>query len=587
MDPSPASDSHRASSLHTVSDATRSGDGATISPTVTRRASVASTSTYIDQHAPSDAHELSTFRLLAIHFGAALTLFLATTDMNIVSTSLPTIAKELDASPTQYTWVGVAYLLTQTAFQPLYGRISDTVGRKVVLFTSVAIFALGSLVCGVSNTATMLIVARALAGVGGGGIVSSVWVITAEIVPIESRAKWSQALSITWSCSAIAGPLLGGAFSGTGTLNTGLSWRWGFYINLPICCLASLVLLVSLRGVTLQKVPDVSWKTIRDRFDFGGLFLFMGSTTSIIWGFSFANASEGGWKSATTLTTLILGSLGLIAAAVYESHTTRDCLFPPSAFRDRTAVVILFIIFVHNFVYSSSIFYLALFFQSVQGCTPLRAGILILPLSLGSSVASLPAAWFIGYWQGRKHTTSGQNMIISAGLLIATIGFGLLIILDEDASSAQQIVFPLICGIGLGLVLHAPHQVFVRTLRPEELATGTSAFFLVRFTGATVGLAVSGAILYARLGSLLPQGLDIAVGPGILEDLATLAAPQLRATVVDALSASIQTIWIACTPALGISFIISFLTKTYDIQTENMAHLTKTDTKSSSNETKV
>ncbi|KAF8649796.1 hypothetical protein AX16_005562 [Volvariella volvacea WC 439] len=214
--------------------------------------------------------KLSTLRLLAAHIGGALALFLATTDATIVSTSLPTIAAELTATQTQYTWVGVAYMLTQTAFQPLYGRFSDLVGRKTVLYASILIFAIGSLLCGLAQSIVWLIAARALAGTGGGGIVSSVWTITAEIVDVQSRAKWSQALSITWSASALAGPLLGGLFSGHNHSHI-LSWRWGFYLNLPICCVALLVLVPSLHDVQLTKASDASWRALAQRFDFGGL----------------------------------------------------------------------------------------------------------------------------------------------------------------------------------------------------------------------------------------------------------------------------------------------------------------------------
>ncbi|KAF5375144.1 hypothetical protein D9758_000066 [Tetrapyrgos nigripes] len=174
----------------------------------------ASSATALDKSHVSQFPKLSTCRLLLAHIGAALTLFLATTDATIVSTSLPSISSDLNATESQYTWVGVSYLLTQTAFQPLYGKISDLIGRKILLHVSIIIFAIGSLLCGLATTINMLIASRALAGIGGGGIVSCVWVITSEIVEERKRAKWSQALSITWSCSAVAGPLLGGLFSG-------------------------------------------------------------------------------------------------------------------------------------------------------------------------------------------------------------------------------------------------------------------------------------------------------------------------------------------------------------------------------------
>ncbi|KAF9036500.1 amino acid permease ScVBA-like protein [Hymenopellis radicata] len=539
-----------------------------LSPTSTRETLA---STVGDEDEVAATPSLSTTRLLAAHIGAALTLFLATTDANIVSTSLPTISREFNASQTQYTWVAVAYMLTQTAFQPLYGRISELVGRKVLLFSSVSIFGLGSLLCGVSTSTDTLIISRAIAGVGGGGIVSSVWVMTSEIVPISSRAKWSQALSITWSCSAVAGPLLGGVFSGNTDSDSQLSWRWGFYINLPVCLFASVVLLFSLRNVKFQRSADTSMRTLMQRFDFGGLLLFMTGTILIVFGFSFANQNR--WNSATTITTLTLGLGILICAGVYEIRTKRDCLFPPTAFTNPTAVIILVITFLHNFAFTSGTFYLALFFQTVNAYTPLQAGLQLLPFSLGSSLASMPAAWFIEFWQRRRQDSSGQNLVISMGLFVSTIGFGLLILLGAQASRAEQIIYPLVSGVGMGLLFHAPYQVFVRCLKPEELAAGTSAFFLVRFTGATVGLAVSGAILYARASHLLPTGVNLSVA-GSLEGLNSFQSPILRLKVLDAFAVSIQTIWIVCAPCLGLSLLMSLMMKKLtlsSVTTHNLA----------------
>ncbi|KAE9410733.1 amino acid permease ScVBA-like protein [Gymnopus androsaceus JB14] len=509
--------------------------------------------------------ELSTLRLLLAHIGAALTLFLATTDATIVSTSLPTIASDLNANATQYTWVGVAYLLTQTAFQPLYGRISDIVGRKNLLYTSIAIFAFGSLLCGISRNIDMLIASRALAGIGGGGIVSCVWVITAGIVHEKQRAKWSQALSVTWSCSAIGGPLLGGLFSSSQT--TFLNWRWCFYLNLPICLIGFLILLVALRNVQLDPQTDPSYSFLR-RFDFGGLISYLVGTCCIVVGFSFATTN--GWKGPSTIVLIISGLLILVCGSVYEAYTTRDSLFPPTMFKNLTAVTILVIAFLHNFVFNAGTFYLALFYQAADGYTPLKAGIQILPYSLGASLASMPTAWFISWYQKRRRDTGGQNLSISIGFLISAVGFGLLNLLNENSRMLLQTLFPLISGIGMGILFHAPYQVFSKAFKPSELATCTSAFFLVRFTGATVGLAVAGAVFDARMASrITPEmGIDILASSIDYGSLQTIQPLSLRAEVLHIVSTSIQTVWTVCTPLLGLAFIMSFLLKTFPIEEE-------------------
>ncbi|KAJ7462732.1 amino acid permease ScVBA-like protein [Mycena galericulata] len=497
--------------------------------------------------------QLSTARLLVAHIGAALTLFLATTDATIVSTSLPTIASDLNMTQNEYTWVGIAYMLTQTAFQPLYGRISDLVGRKVVLYLSMFIFSLGSLLCATAKNINMLLAARAIAGIGAGGIVGSIWVITAEIVEIRNRAKWSQALSVTWSCSAIAGPVLGGLFSGSHASGN-VSWRYGFYLNLPVGLVAFLVLFTSLRNVPLGKASNASWRSFIQTFDFGGLCLFMAGSSFIVVGFSLA--SQNGWTAPLTLLLICMGFVILVCGGVYETRTKRDCLFPAATFSDRRTIIVLVITFFHNVAFNAGTFYLALFYQAADGSTPLQAGFKLLPYSLGSSLASMPAAWFMDYWQRNTKRTSGQNWVMSIGLLIATLGFGLLNAVDERSLITAEL-FPLISGVGLGMLFHAPYQVFTRTLKQRDLAAGTSAFFLVRFTGATVGLAIAGAVFEARAYSRIPPGLLINGGSIDFTRLGSLQPLEFKQEVLHILATSIQTVWTVCAPCLGLSFLIS------------------------------
>ncbi|KIK95627.1 hypothetical protein PAXRUDRAFT_140266 [Paxillus rubicundulus Ve08.2h10] len=518
----------------------------------------------VSQHDAPKCPRLSTPRLLFVHIGAAMTLFLATTDSTIVSTSLPTITSDLLATQSQYTWVGVAYMLTQTACQPLYGGLSDLVGRKNVLYTSMMVFALGSLLCGAAQSILALILARGLAGVGGGGIVSSVWVITSEIVEPNSRAKWSQALSITWSCSAVAGPLLGGLFS-TGSSTT-VSWRWAFYLNLPICMVAFILLVLSLRGVTLGPAKGASWRAFAQNFDFLGLLLFMAGTGFLVVGFSFAMGS--GWTAPSTLSLIISAPLILIFGGFYETYTKRDALFPPAAFRSLTVVFILVITFFHNLAFNAGTFYLALYFQAVNGSTPLEAGIQMLPYSLGSSIASMPAAWLIGYWQKKTRDTTSQKWVITTGLFISTVGFGLLAILNEHSAHIFQAVFPLIAGVGIGLLFHAPYQVFANALDPSELATGTSAFFLVRFTGATIGLAVAGLVFDGRLSRDMPLDYQIQGSSSSINwtSLGSIEPESLRWEVLSAVSTAIKTIWIVCTPLLCVALLVSLFVKRFPIE---------------------
>ncbi|EMD41616.1 hypothetical protein CERSUDRAFT_70139 [Gelatoporia subvermispora B] len=517
--------------------------------------SAASSSTLVSIASRKEGQQqLSTTRLLLAHIGwvacsflgacsnrrfdlsAALTLFLATTDATIVSTILPTITLQFEASQNEYTWVSVVYMLTQTAFQPLYGKLSDLVGRRTVLYTSMLIFTVGSALCGAAQSITMLIASRAIAGVGGGGIVSLVWTITSELVDVQSQAKWSQALSVTWACSAVAGPLLGGLFS--------------VFLNLPICAAAFIVLCFSLRSVQIGSESGTTWSKLWRTFDFLGLILFMGGSSCIVIGLN--NATNLRADEATTITLILVGVVVLVSGGVYETRTKRDALFPPIAFRDLT--IVLFIIFLHNFAFNAGTFYLALYFQGVNGFTPLEAGLAMLPYSLGSSLASMPTAWFIGYWQKRKMDTSGQKFVTCLGLAIACTGFGLMMLLGTQTPRILQSLFILIAGVGIGMLFHAPYQIFTRALRRRDVASGTSAFFLVRFTGATVGLAVAGAIYQAELTERLPTGISTS---NVLQYLDSYPPQGFRPEVLNALALSLKTIWMVCCPFLGVALLIS------------------------------
>ncbi|KAH9937425.1 major facilitator superfamily domain-containing protein [Fomitopsis serialis] len=486
---------------------------------------------------PEDGCKLTTSRLFFAHAGAAMALFLATTDATIVSTILPTITTQLSASSSQYTWVTVTYMLTQTAFQPLYGKVSDLVGRMTVLYSSIIIFAVGNALCAAAQNIQWLIIARAVAGVGGGGIVSLVWIITAEIVEAESQAKWSQALSVTWACSAIAGPVLGGIFSEDSGI---LSWRWAFLLNLPICARHN-----------LGRSTDVTWGLLWKTFDFLGLFLFMAASSCIVIGLNIS--ASAGWASPSTICLIVVGLVILVCGGMYEVRTRRDALFPSAVFTDLTIVSTLVVVFLHNFAFNAGTFYLALFFQAVDGLSPLQAGIKMLPYSLGSSLASMPAAWFIGYWQKRRQDLIAQKLVISAGLAIATIGFGLMIQLTEHTGVVTRAVYVMTAGIGIGFLFHAPYQVFIRALRRTDTASGTSAFFLVRFTGATVGLTLAGAIFDSRLAETLPPGLHAST---ILRLVRSLQLTSLKSQVVHSLSLSIQAIWVVCCPCLGVALLV-------------------------------
>lgn len=223
---------------------------------------------------------------------------------------------------------------------------------------------------------------------------------------------------------------------------------------------------------------------------------------------------------------------------------------------------ILIISFLHQLAFNAGTFFLALYYQAVNGSSPLAAGMRMLPYSLGASLASMPVACFVSYRQRKTKSTSAQKIVIMVGLAVATTGFGLMISLSNHTSVVLQEIAPLVAGIGIGMLFHTPYQVLTRALRPDDIASATSAFFLVRFTGATCGLAVAGAVFNGRLShsdyaELLGSATSID-----LRALARLEPLRIRAEVLGVVSSAIQLIWIVCTPCLALALVISPLIKT-------------------------
>ncbi|KAG9104627.1 hypothetical protein FRC06_000773 [Ceratobasidium sp. 370] len=475
-------------------------------------------------------NELSVGRLFVIHAALAVCLFLAITDTTIVSTSLPTISAELDGSTAQYSWVGVSYLLTQTIFQPIYGQFTIMFGRKNM---------------------TWLVVARALQGVGGGGIVTLVWVILDEVAPAKTRHRWNAALTVVWSASALAGPLLGGVFSDL------VSWRWAFYINLPVGCVALMAAVLSLSAWQEAPCSKLSTYDLLATFDWVGLVLLVGGTAALVFGFIFATAE--GWTAKITLVLLGVGAVMLTLGAIYESGVLgepwsadpKHALVAPRLLRTRTTGIILVFSFFQTMSFNAGTFYLALYYQAVHGSSALLAGLELLPYTLGSSLVSL-----IGFYVTEK--TKAHNAIIRVGLAIMATGFGLMTLLNESSNIVMQALIPLVAGFGVGLLLKTPATALASAMQGYGTPAVTGGLFLVRFIGASSGVSVGGAIYESRLAATLPAEFDLNISAPTFDYrlLTTLEPESLRTEVVQAVSQSISAIWMVCTPCLAIGFLV-------------------------------
>ncbi|KAI9319589.1 major facilitator superfamily domain-containing protein [Zopfochytrium polystomum] len=414
---------------------------------------------------------MSNLQFYLIFVGLNVAVFLAALDQTIVSVALQAIATEFTAQD-QVAWVATAYLLTSTAFIPSYGQLADIFGRKSVYLFAIVIFEIGSALCGAATSMPFLIVARAVAGLGGGGIFSLVIIIIADLVPLRDRAKWTGVIGAGFGLASVAGPLLGGAFVDH------VSWRWVFYINLPLGAIAIVVVILFLNIKTVK-----SENMLQDlaKIDWIGTFVLVVAVICLLVPLQ-GGGTQYAWNSPTVISLFIVGGVFVALFVFVEMKIAARPIVPPYLFKDYKVVATFMTAGFFGAAFFGLIFYVPQWFQVVKGDSATSAGIRTLPLIAGLVLCSV----------GTGIVSSATGLawpFIPAGGVIVGLAAVLIGLLNESSAGWEQVIYILIGGIGAGTTLQMVVLVGQFTVSEELLSTMTSLINFFQTIGAVLGLA--------------------------------------------------------------------------------------------------
>ncbi|CAG8974267.1 hypothetical protein HYALB_00008962 [Hymenoscyphus albidus] len=444
-----------------------------------------------EQNATSKKHDI---RFWAIFPGLCLTAILTSLESTILATALPTIVSDLHAS-TLSVWAINAYTLTYTAVQPLFGQTADLFGRKSSIVTSLALFLIGSGVCGTANNVATLVAGRAIQGLGGGGISILPPMVVSDLVPLRERPKYSAVILGATAMGTFLGPIVGG------TMIDHIGWRWVFWFNLPIAGVA-----IGLVGVFMKvnhgRTASI-WKQL-SQIDYVGNIWLMTSVASVLWALS-TGSGDHAWTSWRTLLTLLLGIFGIPVFILFES--SKYCPVPTvpiRLFKHPTSALGFLASFLNGVNIYWAIYFLPVYFQAVLQATPQQSGINILPIL----IPIIPSGICGGFLISKTGRYKPSQIM---GFSLASIALGCFATLDRGSPVALWIVVQIIFAAGAGLCITSALPTIQAPLLESDVGAATAVWGFAQGMGFICGMAIPTSIFESKFRTLLPTLEDVLV----------------------------------------------------------------------------
>jgi len=512
--------------------------------------------------APVKVH---THREIMVILGGLMTgLLLAALDQTIVSTALKSIVEDFDGL-NHYTWVVTAYLLTSTASTPLYGKISDIYGRRIVFQFAIVTFLIGSFLAGASQNMTELIATRALQGLGAGGLMALTFVIIGDIVPPRERGRYQGYFGAVWGLSSVAGPLLGGFFSDHATILGITGWRWIFYINLPFGIAALLITSAVLHIPKVKREHSI---------DYLGAILMVAATVSILLTVSIYGP-ENGWLDPRTITYLLAGFI-LVALFIYWESKAKEPILPLELFKNHTFTLTSVLGAVIGAGMFGAIVMLPLYLQVVKGASATEAGLKLIPLMLGIVSTSI--------FSGKAITKTGKYKKFPVmGTTLMTVGILLMVTLTRETPFWQLAVFSILVGAGLGLSMQTIVIALQNSVDFKDMGVATSSNTFFRSLGSVFGTALFGSILTNRVTHYLQSGFsELAVtNPAAAASFDSAKLEQLSSntsvlkelplvvqnTALDAFVNSFHIVFLAAAPVTALGIVLALMLREAPLRT--------------------